>query len=175
LQQCQHTYTALTLSTALQDGALDADKAWEEILPELQQLYLQQVPAQQQLEQRLAAAQEGIYRATVEDFGTRSCSKCGHAQLQQVYSVPVRIIDLTSRVTLDIPVFSCCSPECGCITAINPLQLCCWPSNAGKSFDLSKARAGEQQTWFTMKLMSHAHLTSMIVRRAPMYRWVCSA
>jgi hypothetical protein len=48
-------------------------------------------------------------------------------------------------------------------------------SNAGKSFDLSKARAGEQQTWFTMKLMSHAHLTSMIVRRAPMYRWVCSA
>jgi hypothetical protein len=125
---------------------------------------------QHQLEHQLTAAQEGIYKATVEAFVASSCASCGHAQLQHEYSVPVRIIDIPSRIKLDVPVVRCSNPECRCITAIKPLQLCCWPSNAGKSYDLTKAAPGEQQTWFTLRLMSHADLTSMIVRRAPMYR-----
>jgi hypothetical protein len=155
----------------LQDAGSDEQDDSDDLLSQLQQAYLQQLPAQQQQEQRLAAHLQGTYKSRMEAArSSTSCSSCGHAQLQQVYSVPVRIFDLTSSFTLDVPVLRCCSPGCGSTTAIQPLQLSCWPCATTASMDLTKATPGEQQTWFTLQLLSHADLTAQLLPGLPVQR-----
>lgn len=125
----------------LQDAGSDEQDDSDHLLSQLQQAYLQQLPAQQQQEQRLAALLQGTYESRMEaDLSSTSCSSCGHAQQQQVYSVPVRIFDLTSSFALDVPVLRCCGPGCGSTTAIQPLQLSCWPSATSPSLDLTRPR-----------------------------------
>jgi hypothetical protein len=132
---------------------------------------MQQLQAQQELEQRLAMDLTGTYKSRMEAFvSTITCSGCNATQLQQVYSVQVLIIDVSSSFTLDVPVMLCCSPGCSCTTAIQPLQLSCWPCAAASSMDLTKAPPGEQQTWFTLRLMSHAHQTTQLLSEAPVQR-----
>ena len=152
------------------NAAFAADDAWLARQPALQQGYVRQLSQQQQLEQQLADFQAGIYKATLAQHISCGCPTCGQDQLRQLRLVPVLIIDVNCRMQLSVPVLQCCNQGCGTTTAVQPLQLSCWPSNPNKGFDLTKATAEEQQVWFTMRLMVHADTTLMVVRRVPMYR-----
>jgi hypothetical protein len=145
------------------------DDAWLARQDQLRRGYVQQLSQQQQLDQQLADCQAAIYRTTIDKHSAAGCPTCGHA-LQQVHQVPVLVVDMTTRMRLHVPVLRCCNPVCSCTTAVQPLQLSCWPSNPNKAYDLTTAAAAEQQVWFTMRLMAHADATLMIARRVPMYR-----
>lgn len=136
--------------TAYRDST-DQEALWTTRRPELQKQYLLHLTEHWRRSGELAEMQKQQVQAAV-NAACKACRHCANGDhMRQHRTVQVLWVGWSYTFPLDIPVSVC--RHCGGLSAVQPLEIGCFPSTPVQAWDVCRAPEDARPLWFDLTML----------------------